>query len=234
MTYLRSSADVTEMRLEMVTPPATDALSFAISPDGRSVTFVAKGNREEQLWLRKVESLIPLPLPGTEGATAPFWAPDSRSIGFFARGKLMRVDLGGGPPQVLASSSVARGGSWGADSTVVFTSSATGPLVKIQASPGSPPGAATTLEARQGSHRYPSFLPNGRQFLYYAQGSAEVQGIYLGSLDSSEGKFLTAADTAGAYLDPGWLVFTSGNARGSTVRCVPGRTQAIPSLSVTP
>ena len=68
--------------------------------------------------------------------------------------------------------------------------------------------AVTKLDApRQISHRFPQFLAGGRQFLFYAVGQADAQGIYLGSLDAPETKRLTAADTAGLYVPPGWLLY---------------------------
>ena len=92
-----------EMRVE-ITTPATDApLQFALSPDGRSLVFVASGDGPPRLWLRPLDQTEARPLAGTEGATYPFWSPDSRSIGFFAAGKLLRLDVAGGAPQVLAT-----------------------------------------------------------------------------------------------------------------------------------
>ena len=92
-----------EMRVE-ITTPATDApLQFALSPDGRSLVFVASGDGPPRLWLRPLDQTEARPLAGTEGATSPFWSPDSRSIGFFAAGKLLRLDVAGGAPQVLAT-----------------------------------------------------------------------------------------------------------------------------------
>ena len=92
-----------ETRLEIVTP-ATDRRPrpFALSPDGRQIVFVASGDGASRLWLRSLATTTAQPLAGTEGATYPFWAPDSRSIGFFAGGALKRLDLGGGAPQTLA------------------------------------------------------------------------------------------------------------------------------------
>ena len=89
-----------EMRLEIITPATTDPVSFALSPDGRQIVFVASGDGPSRLWLRPLASTTAQPLAGTEGASLPFWSPDSRSVGFFADGKLKRLDIGGGPPQM--------------------------------------------------------------------------------------------------------------------------------------
>ncbi len=92
-----------ETRVDIVTP-ATDRSrsSFALSPDGRQIVFVASGDGASRLWLRSLATTTAQPLAGTEGATFPFWSPDSRSVGFFAEGALKRLDLGGGAPQTLA------------------------------------------------------------------------------------------------------------------------------------
>ena len=85
-----------ETRAEIVTPATDDPTSFALSPDGRQIVFVASGDGASRLWLRSLAATTAQPLPGTEGATFPFWSPDSRSVGFFAGSALKRLDLGGG------------------------------------------------------------------------------------------------------------------------------------------
>ena len=137
----------------------------------------------------------------------PFWSPDSRSVGFFADGKLKRIDIGGGSPQTLTNAA-SRGGTWSPDGVILFTPTTGSPLFRIPASGGE--AVAVTKLEKQTSHRFPQFLPGGRQFLFYAQGTPETQGIYLGSLDAPETKRLTAADTAGVYAPAGWLLFIRG------------------------
>ena len=205
--YFRSPALSQPLRLDVTTPPTDDPTSFAISPDGRLVVFVAASNGSERLWLRPMDTTTLQALPGTEGASFPFWSPDGKSIAYYANSKLMRVDTGGGPPQTLAASAGLRGGTWSSEGIILYAPTNTSPLFKIPDSAGGTPVAVTKLDTRQNSHRYPSFIPNSRQFLFFAVGSGDVQGIYLGSLDSTDTKFLTAADTAGAYLEPGWLLF---------------------------
>ena len=91
-----------ETRVEIVTPATDDPGSFALSPDGRQIVFVASGDGASRLWLRSLATTTAQPLAGTEDASDPFWAPDSRAIGFFAGGALKRLDLGRGAPQTLA------------------------------------------------------------------------------------------------------------------------------------
>jgi Tol biopolymer transport system component len=147
-------------------------------------------------------------MPGTEGADCPFWSADSRSIAFTASGKLQRIDIAGGSPQRLASTSVLRRGAWSADGTILF-STAVGPLFRTTAS-GGDPVPVTRLIPGHSSHTSPQFLPDGRHFLYWALGSAETFGIYLGSLEGGEPKRLAAADSFAAYMPPGMITFVRG------------------------
>ena len=159
------------------------------------------------------------PLAGTEGATFPFWSPDSRSIGFFADGNAEAArPRRRGAPQTLAPVSIGLGGTWSADGVILFATDRNWAPCCV-----CPPGAATsspvtTLGAGSGSHRFPQFLPDGRQFLFYAAGTAETAGIYLGALDATAVTRVTAADIAGAFLptgpgstearrEGGWLLF---------------------------
>jgi Tol biopolymer transport system component len=207
-----------EMRLEITTPPTTDPASFAISPDGQRLVFVASDDGQSRLWLRSLDAVAAQPLAGTEGALSPFWSPDSRSVGFFDGNRLKRADIGGGLPQTLANvSGIGRGGAWSPDGSILFAPIAGSPLFRLPAS-GGEAVAVTKLAPLQIGHRYPQFLPGGRQFLFYAGGPPETRGIYLGSLDAPETRRLTAADTAGLYAPPrpgdaeafdetGWLFF---------------------------
>jgi eukaryotic-like serine/threonine-protein kinase len=205
--YFRTPAAAPEMRVEISTPPTTNPTSFAISPDGRRLVFQAVGSAGQQLWLRSLDTPVAAPIAGTEGAIAPhpFWSPDSRSIGFFAGGKLKRIDVSGGLPQTLADAPDGLGGTWSAEGVILFSPSTNTPLFRVQAS-GGEVSPVTKLDApRQTNHGFPFFLPGGRQFLFYALG--ELRGTYVGSLDSRETKRLTEAESAGAYLGSGWLLF---------------------------
>ena len=193
-----------QIRLDIATLPTTDRESLAISPDGHNVVFVATPDGEPRLWLRSLDSTA-RPLAGTDNASFPFWSPDSRSVGFFGGGKLKRIDLVSGSVHALADAD-GRGGTWSLSGVIVFSPSPAGPLFRVPASGGE--AVALKLDVPHTSTaKFPHYLPDGRRFLFYAEGSPDSQGIYLGSLDSSETKRLTAADTAGAYLPPGWLLF---------------------------
>src|SRR5262249_17973400 len=87
----------------------------AISPNGRFVLFVLPSAGSQRLWLRPIDSVTAQMIPGTEGVTQyPFWSPDSRFVGFVAGGKLKKVSISGGAPQVLCDADTG-GGTWGPD-----------------------------------------------------------------------------------------------------------------------
>jgi serine/threonine protein kinase/Tol biopolymer transport system component len=194
-----------EMRLE-ITTPTPEPLSFAVSPDGKTLVFAASGDGPPRLWLRRLDKTDAQALAGTEGGNFPFWSPDNASIGFFANRKLKRIDLGGGAPHVLADAPFGVGGTWGPDKTILFSPAPVGPLLHVTES-GTQLGSQTKLGSGQTSHQWPQFLPNGKSFLYFVVGNADTRGIYLGFTDGSEPKRLTAADSAGAFLPPDRLLF---------------------------
>jgi len=184
-----------------------------VSPDGERVAFTAwSADGRGLLWVRPLGSLAAQPLPGTDAAYFPFWSPDSRSLAFFAAGKLKRIDLAGGPPQSICDITTGAGGTWNRDGVIVFRP-AQGPLHRVAAA-GGESRPVSTLESGQTTHVWPSFLPDGRRFLYYAASSrAETRGVYVGSLDSKEVRKLPVArETAAIYAEPGYLLFGRGGA----------------------
>jgi Tol biopolymer transport system component len=207
------SAVAEQMRTDIVTPDSTEPLSLALSPNAHALAFVAGADGETALWVRDLGVADARSLPGTEGATYPFWAPDGQTVGFFADGQLKRVEVtGGAPPQTLASTgAVARGGTWNRDNVVMFAPSGAGPLFRLT-SQGGTLQQVSTLAAGQAGHRFPQFLPDGRRFLFYAVGREDAGGIFLGSLDSSDTLRVTPAETAGVFVSPGWLLWVRGGA----------------------
>ncbi len=195
-----------EARVDIVTPPTDQPASFALSPDGRQIVFVATGDGASRLWLRSFASTTAQPLAGTEGASYPFWSPDGRSIGFFAERVIKQLDLGAAAPRTLASALSGVGGTWNADGDIVFAPSLTTSLMRMTAAGGAPV-VVTTLAPQQQGHTVPHFLPDGRRFLFYVRGAPDTAGIYLGALDGSVPTRVTAADSAGVYLSSGWLLW---------------------------
>ena len=197
-----------ETRTEIVTSATSDPTSFALSPDGRQIVFVASGDGASRLWLRSLAATTAQPLAGTEGAASPFWSPDSRAIGFFAGGALKRLDLGGGAPQTLAPAPAARGGTWGADSVIVFAPTNSGSLMRVAAT-GGDAVPVTMLGPTQAGRRWPHMLSDGRRFLFLGLDQPDTAGIYLGALDGSAPTRLTSSESAGVSL-PGWLLWVRG------------------------
>jgi Tol biopolymer transport system component len=187
-----------EMRLEITTPPTTDPVSLAISPDGSQLVFVASAGGTARLWLRPLNDAAS-PLAGTEHASLPFWSPDSRSIAFFADARVKRLDIASGRVEELAGAAVPGGGTWN-DDVIIYASTIDGPLQRMRAN-GSHPGPmpVTTLAPGQIGHRAPHFLPDGRHFIYYATGSADVRGIHISDVHGTLAQRLFDADTPAVY-----------------------------------
>lgn len=204
--FQRPIADVRAARLTVNPPPGTElrvageAGGAAISPDGRLLAFVARHSAGvSKLWIRPLNSLAARELPGTDDATFPFWSPDSASLGFFAGGRLKRVEIAGGVPAEICEVGSGRGGTWNEDGVVLFNAVNDGPLLKVSATGGTPV-PVTTVDTAQGenSHRWPQFLPDGRRFIYFNRG----KGIYLGSLDRPQEKIQLLSSTTNAIYAP--------------------------------
>jgi len=201
--------------LSVVLPEKSALRDAVLSPDGTRLVIVAKdASGRNLLWIRSLDSPVVQAIPGTENPSFPFWSPDSRFIGFFADGKLKKIEASGGPAQTLCDASSGRGGSWSPDGTILFAPFADGPLYRVPSTGGSSTDV-TRLDPSRGetSHRWPCFLPDGRHYLFLVAsfGSTrekEGMGIYAGSLGSQEQTFLARASSSLAYAPPGYLLFT--------------------------
>ena len=180
----------------------------AISPDGRFLVYGASAaaSAAPPLWLRPLDSLGARSLPGTEGANFPFWSPDSKSIAFFAGGKLKRVDIAGGAPLLLCDAPIAGngsvGGAWSRDGVILL--GAPDGLHRVPAS-GGVPVLLTKADAAGGElgHGYPQFLPDGKRLLYFVQsGNPNTQGVYATSLDRPQDRVQILRTSAKAYYAP--------------------------------
>ncbi|HVS31257.1 MAG TPA: protein kinase [Thermoanaerobaculia bacterium] len=183
----------------------------AISPDGTRIVFPARGEGAAAsfLWVRPLSGSAAQPLAGTEDAGHPFWSPDSRYIGFFAGGKLKKIDANGGPPQALADAQVGRGGSWSVKDVIVFSPVLTGQMVAVPATGGVPkPVTELDYEAGVTTHRYPWFLPDGDHFLYLALGSGQ---IHLGSTKGDVSKTLATSSSQAIYANGHLLYVRDGS-----------------------
>ena len=209
MQHLREAPPTApaETRVEIVTPSTDDSTSFALSPDGRQIVFVASDDGGPRLWLRSLGATTAVALAGTERAMYPFWAPDGRALGFFADGALKRLDFGdagvtAGTARILAQATNGSGGTWSEDGVIVFAPTLTTVLMRVPASGGAAV-ATTTLGPKHAGHLGPQFLPDGRRFLFYVFGNADVSGVYLGALDGRTPTRLTAADSVGVFVTEG-------------------------------
>jgi serine/threonine protein kinase len=186
-----------------------------LSPDGASVAFsAAASDGKVMLWVRPMDRLEAHPLPGTENVIFPFWSPDSRSLGFFADGKLKTIDLNGGSPQVICDAPQGRGGSWGPDGAIVLTADTQAPIIRVSANGGAPVAVTKLDRARHTSHRWPFFLPDGKHLLYLAinhdSAQSEKDEVYFASLDGAENRPLFRSLSSAIYSS-GLVLFAKGS-----------------------
>jgi len=212
---LRAPVPEHPLRVSILPPDqhVFDPLSVALSPDGTKLAFAATAvGGLAQLWVRPLDSTSAQPLAGTDDAAFPFWSPDSRSLGFFADGKLKIIDASGGAVQTLAGALLPRGGSWSSNGTILYTPDATSAMYRIPAAGGTPVRAVGEEKASSvGSPRWPAFLPDGKHFLFFQYGAEAQSGgdVYLGTLDSAQITKLAKSDVRAGYGN-GHVVFVEG------------------------
>jgi len=195
-----------------------------ISPDGTKLAFVARrADGINLIFVRALDSLVAQPLAGTENATYHFWSPDGRSLAFFANNKLKKIDASGGPSLTLTDAPNGRGGTWNRDGVILFSPSSNSGLIRVAAA-----GGATTpvieLDIKRGesTYRWPSFLPDGKHFLYLARvglggfSAGENTAIRVASLDGKVNVDLVRARSNAVYAS-GYLLY----ARESTLMAQP-------------
>jgi Tol biopolymer transport system component len=206
-------SDAQTLRLEINTPPSDDA-TMALTQDGTTLAFVANKDRVPMLWVRALDDLENRALAGTENASFPFWSPDGRSLGFFAQGKLKRIDIAGGHSIDLADASAGRGGTWNSDGVILFSPGVQDPIMRVSARGGRAERATEPGTGGTGSdHRWPQFLPDGKRFLFSSTlGAPETRGIYIGSLDKTPFIRVVNDTAAGRFAPPDKLLSTSQGA----------------------
>jgi Tol biopolymer transport system component len=151
-------------------------------------------------------------LPGTQLPNAPFWAPDSRQVAFFSNGKLMKIDVTGGPATTVATINGLRGGDWNRDGVILFGSVGSG-LARVPAAGGSPSPVTELDKSRNETvHLFPQFLPDGHHFLYTAvSNDAEKSGVFVGDLQSKDRKRVAPVNGNVRYVEPGYILFVREN-----------------------
>lgn len=179
-----------------------------ISPDGRLLAFDATDEQgRRQIWLRPLNSIDAQPLAGTDGVTArPFWSPDSRHVGFMADGKLKRIPVTGGPPQVICDAPTGADGTWSEDGIILFDGRRADPILQVPAGGGiAKPRLEGPDDARSATVGWPQFLPGGKSFLYVRDGSQPE--VMFASADGDEGRRVLTGQSRVEYAPPGYLLF---------------------------
>ena len=207
-------ADAPLLRLS-IAPGADAAFPHmpAMSPDGRHVAFSAVSpDGIQRLWIWSTESARSQTVDATDGAVLPFWSPDSRSVAFFSGGKLKKVEVNGGAPQVLADAPNGAGGSWNQNGVIIFAPAGAGGLHRVLAVGGASTPLTTIAPAETiTTHRHPWFLPDGEHFLFLAQEPGRTAStVYVASLRSPDRVArLVTADSDAAYSS-GFLIYARG------------------------
>jgi Tol biopolymer transport system component len=213
--FRESTPEQRVLKYTIPPPPDVAFVTVVPSPDGRRLAFTGSESGGTRLWVQPLDSLTAQPLAGTDGAANPFWSPDSRYLGFFTDGKLKKIDSSGGPPQTLCEASGGRGGSWSPEGVILFGNVGT-PLQRVAAEGGEAKAIVGNGPiARAGSPRWPTFLPDGRHFLYADRGDKpEEAGIFVAALDTNDRKRLLRDYSAAAYTESasgaGYLLFSRG------------------------
>ena len=210
----RGTTPAFSVRSYIPPPPGTTFRAFGfdegpvvISPDGKSLAFSAVDERgKTNLWVRPLRAQQATLLPGTEDASLPFWSPDSQYIGFVADQRLKKMSISGGEPQTLVNEVRGSCCDWGTDGTILFAKQIAGPISRVSSS-GGEVSLATTLYKDEHSHSRPSFLPDGKHFLYVAWSVAGPSQIKIGELGKPEQNGITVAPGDQARFASDRLVF---------------------------
>ncbi len=207
--YFRpSNAPRQVTRVSVLLPDNSHVRSLAVSPDGRAIAMVLVRQGKQQIWVRKLDSLEPYALAGTDGAADPFWSPDSRFIGFFADARLRKIDRSGGPVQTLCDALGAVGATWNRNGEILIGALNGIPVVSDAG------GSVRDLPHHDGV--YPVFLPDGRHYLTTLSAFSGRQGIWLNSMDGPEARRILPDDTNAEVIEPpsasrvGAVLFTRG------------------------
>ena len=214
--YLRFANKPAERTISQINPPENTSFLFTlnvggppvISPNGRRLAFVASGQNRTAIWVQQLDQTTAQELPGTVGASYPFWSPDSQFLGFFAERKLKKIDVSGGPPVSLCDAPNPRGGAWNRDGVIIFAPNSSGPLYAVSAAGGDTRPATQVNPAQPAiNHRFPQFLPDGRHFLFFSWKGDEPSATYVTSLDGESPKLLVRGTSNAVFAAPGYLLF---------------------------
>ncbi|MCH7977724.1 MAG: PD40 domain-containing protein [Acidobacteria bacterium] len=191
--------------------------TFALSPDGAHLVYAAGRGGSRQLYRRAMDSLEGQPIPGTEGASTPFFSPDGHWVGFYAGGQMKKVSLGGGAPLTLCDAPSPFGASWGTNGTIVFAPTNISGLWQVSAAGGTPQ-PLTRLETGESSHRWPELLPGGKMVLFTVFGPGlDAPQIAMHPLEGGERerRVLIEGGTYPRYAPTGHLVYAQAGTSGT-------------------
>jgi eukaryotic-like serine/threonine-protein kinase len=195
-------------------------MPLAVSPDGRHIAYVGVTEGQTQIWVRSLDKVAAQLVPGTEGASSPFWSPDGKYIGFLAtdRGELRKVALAGGPPRTICPAANETLPEWGTDGTILFTQLLDG-VFRVSAEGGTPTRVtAVDKSQREINHFWPTFLPDGKHFLYLATArnsdnvSKALPSLYIAALDGSKRTLVPRIHSRTIYAATGYLLFVEEGA----------------------
>ena len=189
-------------------------VNFAVSPDGKTIAFDSRGpDGIGRILTRRLDDAEPLVMAGTEGATAPFWSPDSRSIGFIRESTIFRSDLDGrAPVRVHNVAGRVSYATWGTRGVIVFATP-TG-LMRVPDTGGAQ-SPVSTLDASNNevAHHAPFFLPDGLHVLFLALPSGAVRGTVWATSIDDPARTRVAESAGGAAYADGWLLTTTDRSR---------------------
>jgi eukaryotic-like serine/threonine-protein kinase len=183
--------------------------NLAVAPDGKQIAFVAYLKGQRTIWLRPLDALSAQILPGTEGAFSIFWSPDSHSLGFFAEGKLKRIDVSTKAVQIICNLPVIQTdecGAWGSAGTIIFSQDIDGKIYRVPAVGGTP--ALVSAQQTGNARRWIEFLPDGKRFIFYEyDNDHQKRGVSAGAIDSAEIKLVVQMSPAHAQYVNGYLLY---------------------------
>jgi eukaryotic-like serine/threonine-protein kinase len=197
-------------RLEFSIPLQNEMSHLALSADGRMLAFVSPdpASGANMVSVQRVGSPGVSVLPGTAGASYPFWSPDDAYVAFFADGKLKKIALSGGAPQILATATSGRGGAWGRRGVIIFSAQAAGWLSKVNADGSNLVPLTDKLfdSSKTVSHRWPVFLPDGEHFLFMTltfsnNVTDDYRGVYFGSISGDAKRIAPQAMSNPGYAN---------------------------------
>ncbi len=187
-----------------------DGVRPALSPDGRYVAFeVEDASNKDMIFLRALDARDARPVQGTEKGLGVFWAPNSHAFAFFADGQLKIASLQDETVRTLCDAIDPAGGTWNAAGVVLFAAR-DGALYSVPEEGGRVNQVAKP-DGQKGEKKltWPSFLPDGRHYLYVAENtdSASEPRVWVGELESSARTPLTNISSRAIYAPPGYLLF---------------------------